>query len=403
MAYVNAPLALTLVAFVSACGGGDSGAVSVVGGAHPADHALDASAATQAALPGPGPAVISDIPLRRLPAPELDELPANTWRLAVTVTGRAQPFRTVVVAGERTAGVGEADKDGGFEIGVELAPQRPNRLRVTAIDPDGVESEPTFAGVEQDAATVRTALPIVLHHGYMGFRELVGVPYWWGIVEHLEEQGFDVRTTAVAPLATVEERASELVATVRRITSGRINLVGHSMGGLDSRYAVSMLGLHEQVATVTTVGTPHRGSPVADVVLGGREELAAEWLLERLGIPAGGLADLSVARATGEFNKRVLDMPGTQYFSWSSVTDPFGLVTGAPLNPLFAIPFAIVEREEGDNDGLVSVTSAQWGEHLGTLSADHLDQVGHLLGLTDDFDQLRFWQDEAERLEAAGF
>ncbi len=48
------------------------------------------------------------------------------------------------------------------------------------------------------------------------------------------------------------------------------------------------------------------------------------------------------------------------------------------------------------------MSSAQWGTHLGTLAADHLDQVGHLLGLTDDFDHLQFWQAEAERLEDAG-
>jgi len=33
---------------------------------------------------------------------------------------------------------------------------------------------------------------------------------------------------------------------------------------------------------------------------------------------------------------------------------------------------------EGDNDGLVSVTSAQWGQHLGVADVDHLQQVNAL-------------------------
>ncbi len=298
-------------------------------------HAAESDIATPAGpgLPDVAPAGAQGVRLVRLPAPQIDELPAATWRLAVTVTGVTQPLREVQVAGPRTAGVGRADDEGRFAVGVELQTGATSSLRITAIDPYGVHSHPAEAVVRQDADPVRTQLPIVLHHGYMGFRELVGVSYWWGIVEHLEEQGFDVRTTAVAPLATVEERSSQLVAQVRRITSGRVNLFGHSMGGLDSRYAVSLGGLQDQVATLTTVGTPHRGSPVADAVLGGRDQLAAEWLLERLGIPAGGLADLSVERTVNDFNKRVLDVPGVQYFSWSSVSDPFGLQTGAPLSP----------------------------------------------------------------------
>jgi len=37
------------------------------------------------------------------------------------------------------------------------------------------------------------------------------------------------------------------------------------MGGLDSRHAISLrLGLAERVLTLTTLGTPHRGTAFAD-------------------------------------------------------------------------------------------------------------------------------------------
>ena len=66
-----------------------------------------------------------------------------------------------------------------------------------------------------------------------------------------------------------------------------------------------------------------------------------------------------------------------------------------PLAPTFWL----LELLEGSNDGLVSVQSAQWGEFLGVIPADHMNEVGHLVGETaPGFDHLAFWADEAWRL-----
>ena len=51
---------------------------------------------------------------------------------------------------------------------------------------------------------------------------------------------------------------------------GPFHLVGHSLGGLDSRYLVSNLGMAGQAVSLTTMGTPHTGSSFAD------------WLVDRL-------------------------------------------------------------------------------------------------------------------------
>ena len=37
----------------------------------------------------------------------------------------------------------------------------------------------------------------------------------------------------------------------------------------------------------------------------------------------------------------------------------------------------IVHGAEGENDGLVSITSAQWGQHLATWPADHWHTINH--------------------------
>lgn len=61
----------------------------------------------------------------------------------------------------------------------------------------------------------------------------------------------------------------------------------------------------------------------------------------------------SVARS-GEFNTSVLNHPDVRYFSYSAAaTIPFY----SPYYP----SYRVIQRVEGDNDGLVSVSSAMWG------------------------------------------
>src|SRR5207237_9941038 len=83
--------------------------------------------------------------------------------------------------------------------------------------------------------------------------------------------GFEVVVVQGKAWDTVQERAAALKAQILAQYPDprvKVNLIGHSMGGLDSRYAVSNLGLGDKVASVTTIGTPHRGSSVADVIFG---------------------------------------------------------------------------------------------------------------------------------------
>ena len=52
-------------------------------------------------------------------------------------------------------------------------------------------------------------------------------------------------------------------------------------------------------------------------------------------------------------------------------------------------PHSIIAAQEGPNDGLVSVQSAQWGTYLGTLrNANHLDLVGWTGGLAGNLTSL---------------
>ena len=137
------------------------------------------------------------------------------------------------------------------------------------------------------------------------------------------------------------------------------------MGGLDARYAVSQLGLHEHVSDVVTVTTPNRGSPFADFCLRNLgDRLGLIPLLERIGLDVGAVADLTTANCAA-FNEQVRDVPGVRYYSVTAAR-PWHKM------PPFALgSYAVIRSAEGDNDGLVSVRSGAWGTHLGTWAADH--------------------------------
>ena len=49
------------------------------------------------------------------------------------------------------------------------------------------------------------------------------------------------------------------------IRARKVNIIAHSMGGLDARYAIAKLGLADRVASLVTIGTPHLGTPLANL------------------------------------------------------------------------------------------------------------------------------------------
>ena len=217
--------------------------------------------------------------------------------------------------------------------------------------------------------------PVVLHHGLFGTGDIrvgpVTVRYFRGIDRAIIDRGHPVIVPWVHPCSSVENRARQLKESVLRQlrSAGRWGekaiLIGHSMGGLDARFAVSQLGLHEHVSAVVTVTTPHRGSPFADFCqrnLGDRLGLIP--LLTRIGLDVRAVADLTTAKCA-EFNRQVPDAPGVAYFSVTAARPWFKM-------PPFALhSHAVVRDAEGPNDGLVSIRSGTWGTHLGTWAADH--------------------------------
>ena len=257
------------------------------------------------------------------------------------------------------------------------------RWRVTVAPTAPVDSAiegvvPTPGHIERGAP-----LPVVLVHGLFGF-DRIGVPgarfdYFRGIAKHLESLGCHAHAVRLPGSASVPERARELVAAIEALPHDRIDLIAHSLGGLDARYALTHLGLARRVRSLVTVGTPHRGTPIADLALTGPLHWARR-VVRALGLPLAALEWLGTD-ALAAFNAQVLDAPGVRY---ACVVGGLHRDDSVPL--ALAPAHAYLRRVAGPNDGLVPISSQYWGETLAEIEADHFAQVGWRVATRRTFD-----------------
>jgi triacylglycerol lipase len=237
--------------------------------------------------------------------------------------------------------------------------------------PDQVSNGVAMTAKRSPIPTLRS--PIVLVHGLLGYDQLrvLGRPvkdYFPGISARLRSAGNRVYMARVSPTGSVAQRASDLKAFLDRELPGEpVHLIGHSMGGLDSRYLISKLDGADRALSLTTVGTPHRGTPFADWGLHRFEKLLKP-VLGWLGMPHQAFYDLTTA-ACAKFNQEVPDAPRVRYFSVA------GRCTGPWLGLGWQLSHRIVHRAEGPNDGVVSLTSAAYGEGCEVWDGDHLNLI----------------------------
>ena len=251
--------------------------------------------------------------------------------------------------------------------------------------------------------------PLILVHGLLGFGTIGprrNLEYFRGVMRHLENNRDVMRGKAkvyvadVDPLDTIPSRAIQLRDFIQgRIYDHRrskfryekVHVIAHSMGGLDARYMISNLSLDvgsrspmaDRVASLTTIGTPHLGTPFADFMIGlpvGQRLI--QWA-NLYSIDVRAFEQLSVNFLVKEaFNDRMPDREPVQYYSYAGDVPTFGVF------PALVAPAEIIRRSEngGKNDGLVPVESAVFRYHPidsrfeQVLAADHATQIGHGYG-----------------------
>lgn len=228
--------------------------------------------------------------------------------------------------------------------------------------------------------------PIILVHGLFGFNQLTlgglkVTDYFRLIPDALRRDGHVVpEPPKLNPAGSVAERAQDLKDYLQDANRGdvfqkQVHIIGHSLGGLDSRFLISKLGMADRVLSLTTIGTPHHGSSIANIVVSGIDP-ALNKFMDHLGVNVKGLLDITTD-ACQRFNDEVPDADGVQYFSIGGRFAPprkLGIPQG-----LFGFTHDIVAKTEQDNDGLVSVASATMGRPawtaLDTWETNHPRQV----------------------------
>lgn len=228
--------------------------------------------------------------------------------------------------------------------------------------------------------------PVVLIHGLFGFNQFSAgghkvADYFRNIPEALRADGHIVpQPPQLNPAGSVADRAQNLrdyLTSSSKISGKKVHLIAHSMGGLDARYLISSLGMADRVISLTTIGTPHHGSPIADIVIAGTDPLVVEFF-EHLGVDLKGAFDLTTWVAQ-KFNQDTPETDDVRYFSVAGEFEPLRLA-GQPFGVL-GLTHDIVKEHEGPNDGVVSTRSAAVGQlpanwtFLGVWPVNHFRMI----------------------------
>lgn len=239
--------------------------------------------------------------------------------------------------------------------------------------------------------SITTRYPVILAHG-VGFRDDLLIVKYWGKIQHkLEKSGHKIYLSGQNAFSSHQINAAKLAGKIIELTCAgssidKVNIIAHSKGGLESRLAATFPETKGRIASITTVATPHQGSPVADLVMK-KIDSKNHLLAKAVNIYARFIGDehpdsfaAGIELTTEfmhEFNKTVKDQPEIAYRSYTGIIDRWY------PNPIIAALHDFVRDIDGENDGLVSLKSSQWGEFKGILKparggmgVSHLDMIG---------------------------
>ena len=224
------------------------------------------------------------------------------------------------------------------------------------------------------------------------FDDVIGddLHYFRRIRSALEGEGFQAYETEVSFAADVGRRAQDLRKEVQKIMEGgsyeQVNIIAHSMGGLDARHLILMDGMEGKVASLVTIGTPHFGTSFADWGLRDREageEIIA--LLKLANVDFAGFRDLTT-ESCRTFNQRAESREAANpvvYITYAAAQERDQVFMPLQLS------WGIIQERDGRNDGLVPFSSQRWQAELKgavlvkrveqremPVAGDHLNELG---------------------------
>ncbi len=264
----------------------------------------------------------------------------------------------------------------------------------------------------------RTKYPVVLVHG-LGFRDDAHlVKYWGKIDKHLKKRGARVILAHQQAYASHRDNALLIKKEIEKFLKEnpsykKVNIIAHSKGGIESRYMITKLNMADRVASLTTLATPHRGSSIADIVMG-KIKSDRKIIVKLINMMAKLLGDKKPdsydagLQLTTEymkiFNRDVPDMKNVYYQSYAAEID-----RNFP-NPFWRKLRKVLNKYEGPNDSLVSIKSAVWGDFRGVVKCNgkplvsHADIIGmHIITGEFCFKADHFFQELVHRLREMGY
>lgn len=263
--------------------------------------------------------------------------------------------------------------------------------------------------------TIRLKHPVIFFHGYGSIASLVKPTPLHDVSLLFREHCIMSFAPNIVPYAKIETRAETWKQIVLKLADefniDKFNIIAHSMGGLDARYAITHLGLNKYVDSLTTISSPHQGSSLAEFAIDTPEEVKSklasfmDWMGNHLypnveSDTLGSLKQLTRDYITEVFNPNTPNSDDVSYYSYSAAV---GKETETSLKPvILKYQNQHIYEKEGINDGFVSVKSARWGEYFNCINLSHLEQIHFNI----DKDRIpvwrKFWFEVAKMLASRG-
>jgi len=263
-------------------------------------------------------------------------------------------------------------------------------------------------------AVCATKYPILLVHGVF-FRDNRLFDYWGRIPAELKKNGATVYYGKHSSAASVAGSGNELAWRIRMLAEHygyeKFNIIAHSKGGLDCRYALMHEGIAPYVASLTTVNTPHRGSVFADYLL---ENTTAPFQ-QKVAAAYNKAAHL-LGDDDPDFMAAASDLTAAacKDIAWTAPEGIFfqsiGSVMKHPTSGQFPLNVSqpLLRHIAAENDGLVTEDSFSFGERYillrpeGKQGISHADVIDLNRRNIPEFDVREFYVDLVRDLKARG-
>ncbi len=259
----------------------------------------------------------------------------------------------------------------------------------------------------------QTKYPILFVHGVF-FRDNKYLNYWGRIPKELESNGAKCFYGNHQSATSIKDSGEELAKRIKDIVNEnhceKVNIIAHSKGGLDCRYALANCGIEQYVASLTTINTPHRGCVFAEWLLKKAPNSLKEKIAATYNNAAKCLGDREpdFISAVSDLTSEVcLEFDKTTPLPKKIYTQSVGSVmknAGSGKFPL-NLSYDFVKYFDGKNDGLVGENSFRWGSKYVLLDLpvkrgiSHADMIDLNRENIQGFDVREFYVELVEDLK----